>query len=183
MENSYGRKKDPEVNKQLIIDTATEIGAETDWHHVTFQAIADRTGLSKGGIIHHFRNKEELLDEVMNQNLSEISKWVENYKQENGDTEGALGYLHFVLEKGDDEKYQKNMKIVLQGIMANNKYREKWMEWYNQQISPKDKNSENIRETVIFLIVEGLWYTENMGKNMISGDQKKKILDYIKKMK
>ncbi|MGR3792306.1 TetR/AcrR family transcriptional regulator [Flavobacterium sp. TN-1] len=71
--NAYNRKKEPELNKQLIIDAATEIGAETDWHQVTFQAIADKTGLSKGGIIHHFRNKEELLDELMSQSLSELT--------------------------------------------------------------------------------------------------------------
>ncbi|WP_066439936.1 TetR/AcrR family transcriptional regulator [Chryseobacterium sp. CCH4-E10] len=180
--NAYSRKKEPELNKQLIIEAATDIGSETDWHQVTFQAIADRTGLSKGGIIHHFRNKEELLDELLNQSLREMTLWVENYKTENGENDGALAYLESILGKQNDEKYIKTMRIVLQAIMINSKYRKQWQEWYDLHILPSGEEL-SIRSLVVFLIADGLWYNENMSSRHYTAKEKKKILEYVKQMK
>jgi hypothetical protein len=45
MNNAFKRKKEPELNKQNILEAAIEIGS-TDWKNITFQEIAHRT-LSK----------------------------------------------------------------------------------------------------------------------------------------
>lgn len=179
---AYNRKKEPELNKQLIIDAATEIGAELDWHQVTFQAIADRTGLSKGGIIHHFRNKEELLDELMSQSLTGLTAQVEKQKA-NGDNDGALGYLQFVLEKRDDEKYKKTMRIVLQAIMINPKYNIQWLEWYNKHIMPANEDKLSIKSRIAFLVADGIWYAEHMGSSQLSREEKQEVFNYIKQLK
>lgn len=181
--NAYNRKKEPELNKQLIIDAATEIGAETDWHQVTFQAIADKTGLSKGGIIHHFRNKEELLDELMSQSLSELTYWVELHKTENGEKDGTMGYLKYVLEKKSDEKYAKTIRIVLQAIMINPKYREMWLEWYSLHIMPKDNEELSTKSLIMLLVADGLWYAENMSSIQLSETEKQKVFEYLMKLK
>lgn len=180
--NAYSIKKQPELNKQLIIDAATEIGAELDWHQVTFQAIADRTGLSKGGIIHHFRNKEDLLDELMTQSLTELKAQVEK-QVTNGGSKGALGYLQFVLEKRDDEKYKKTMRIVLQAIMINSKYNDQWLEWYNQYIMPADEDKLSMKNRIAFLVADGIWYAENMGSSQLSNEDKQEVFEYIKQLK
>lgn len=181
--NAYNRKKEPELNKQLIIEAATDIGSETDWHQVTFQPIADRTGLSKGGIIHHFRNKEDLLDELLNQSLREMSQWVENYKMENGEKDGALAYLESVLWKHEDPKYVKTMRIVLQAIMINPKYREQWQDWYNVHIMPPGEKELGIKSLIVFLIADGLWYNENMNSRHYTKKEKNRILEYVKQLK
>lgn len=181
--NAYKRKKEPELNKQLIIDAATDIGSETDWHQVTFQAIADRTGLSKGGIIHHFRNKEELLDELLSQSLAELTAWLEQYKAEHGEKDGALGYLKNILDNTDNEKYAKTMHIVLQAIMINPKYKEKWLKWYNENILPADNQELSIKSLVTYLIADGIWYAEHMGGNQLSKEEMHKVYEYIKQLK
>lgn len=180
---AYNRKKEPELNKQLIIDAATEIGAESDWHQVTFQAIEDRTGLSKGGIIHHFKNKEELLDELMSQSLVDLTSWVEKYKIENGKKDGALAYLQFVLEERNDENYKKTMRIVLQAIMTNSKYNDQWLEWYHQHIMPVNEGALSMKSQVAFLVADGIWYAEHMGSKRLSEKEKQKVFDYVKQMK
>lgn len=183
METAYHRKKEPEQNKQLIIDAATEIGAEYDWHQVTFQAIVERTGLSKGGIIHHFRNKEELLDELMAQSLNELTAWVEQYKKKNKEKNGTFAYLQFVIDKGKDKKYRKTMRIVLQAIMVNPKYRAEWDEWYKKHIMPSDGSPLDIDSLIIKLVTDGIWYSENVGSSHLSDDDKTRILKHLRKKK
>jgi len=181
MENPYKRKKEPELNKQLILDTATDIAAAGDWHQVTFQAIADKTGLSKGGIIHHFSNKEELLDELMKESLHELTEWVQSYKKRIGGDhiDGSAAYLKFVISKGKDERYRKTMRTVVQAIMFNAQYRERWEKWYKENILPGNGKDLPVKSLVTLLVADGIWYAENMGYSMLSMADKERILTYL----
>ncbi|WP_367866895.1 TetR/AcrR family transcriptional regulator [Pedobacter sp. WC2423] len=180
LENAYKRKKEPEINKKMIIDMAIEIGATEDWHQVTFQAIADRTGLSKGGIIHHFRNKEELLDEMMRQGLDELTESVKQYKLDGNilEKDGSLAYLKFIISKSDDESYKKKMRVVLQAIMISEHYREMWDSWCRANILPPE-GEINIHGLVTKLVADGIWYTENLGYGALTEKNKQDILDYL----
>lgn len=179
MENAYKRKKEPELNKQLILDAATDIGAAEDWHQVTFQAIADKTGLSKGGIIHHFRTKEELLDELMRQSLVELTEWLKQYKTSRKAKDGALGYLQFVIDKAKDEQYSKTMRIIIQAIIANPQYRHSWDDWYREHILPADGSALDINSEVAILVADGIWYRENIGFTPMSDAGKRKLLKHL----
>lgn len=180
-QTAFNRKKEPELNKQLIIEAARDIGSETDWHQVTFQAISEKTCLSKGGIIHHFKNKEELLDELMCQNLMELTTWIEQYKAENSDKDGALGYLKFVIEKKDDERYHKTMRILFQAIMINPRFKDKWTNWYRNHIMPTEEFS--VKNQMIIMVANGICCSEHMGLRKISQKEKENLFSYIKSLK
>jgi AcrR family transcriptional regulator len=182
VENAYKRKKEPEVNRQLIIDAAIEIGATEDWHQVTFQAIADQTGLSKGGIIHHFKNKEELLEEMMKQGLDELTESVRQYKLDGVPLEkdGSLAYLKFIVSKSDDEHYRKKMRIVLQAIMAYGHYKEMWDRWYQENILPPEGDID-VHGLITMLVADGIWYTENLGYAVLTEKNKQDIIDYLQR--
>lgn len=175
MENPYKRKKEPELNKQLIIDAAAEIGA-SDWHQVTFQAIADKTGLSKGGIIHHFKNKEELLEELMQQSLAELTTWIIAEKKIVGAKNASMALLQFVIKKGGDLHYKRTMRVIMQVILSNNQYVKIWDDWYATHINDGVENDQNVNRLIIMLVADGLWYADILGQYQISDQQKKQIV-------
>lgn len=181
MENAYKRKKEPELNKQLILDAATEIGAAGDWHDVTFQAIADKTGLSKGGIIHHFKNKDELLDELMKRSLAGLTEWMQVFNEEVGSDDKAYGYLKFVIDKSNDAQYQKLMSIVIKSILASPQYRKWWEEWYQANIMPPDGTDVSIHSLIMLLVADGIWYSEGFGFSVVNDETKQKILKHLKR--
>lgn len=181
--NQYKRKKEPEINKQLIIDAATDISFESDWSQVTFQAIANRIGLSKGGIIHHFKSKEELLDELVNQSLIDLTQWIENNKSENSEMDTFLSYFNSIITQQNNEKYVKTMRVILQAIVINPKYREQWKNWHSKHIISLNKNELDTKNLIILLLAEGLWYSENIGTKLYTEEEKAKILLFIKSIK
>ena len=179
MENPYKRKKEPELNKQVILDAAAEIGATADWHQVTFQAIADKTGLSKGGIIHHFRNKEELLDELVRQSLAELTEWIQEEKKSTKKESSSMLYLSFVVKKSDDKHYQRVMKIIMQAMLINDQYRKGWDEWFSSHIDADIKGDANLNNLIIALVADGLWYSGNLGIYNISKSKKQQIIEKL----
>lgn len=48
------------IKRHLILDTATKIVMENDYNALTLDAVAKQAGISKGGLLYHFPNKELL---------------------------------------------------------------------------------------------------------------------------
>lgn len=157
------------------MDAATEIGAGIDWHAVTFQAIADKTGLSKGGIMHHFRNKEELLEELMKQSLQDLTEWINQDLLSSGSDNASIAFLKFTIDKSQDEKYMKTMKVILQATVSG-QYHDMWKEWFQENISSRTKGASSVTDLIIQLVADGLWYSETAGLARISDADKQKIL-------
>nr|WP_068889166.1 TetR/AcrR family transcriptional regulator [Pedobacter panaciterrae] len=179
MENPYKRKKDPEASKQLILNTAAEIGATADWHQVTFQAIADQTGLSKGGIIHHFRNKEELLEELVRQSLVELTEWVIEEKKTSGNDIAPIAFIRFVIKKSNQIHYRRAMKVILQAALVNEHYKKMWDEWFTEHIAGGPVGDLDINSLIILLVADGLWYADNFGFYNISTEKKEQIVNKL----
>ena len=72
MENAYKRKKQPEVIRRALLDQAARITLEQGLSKVTFQAVADAVGVTKGGVMHHFSTKNALVLEVFNDAMAKF---------------------------------------------------------------------------------------------------------------
>lgn len=182
MENPYKRKKDPETNKLLILHAAAEIGASADWHQVTFQAIADKTGLSKGGIIHHFRSKEELLEELMQQSLAELTEWITEEKKISGDEMAHINYLRFIARKSDDLHYRRTMKVILQAALTNSDHRKMWDDWFTAHISGGLAADQSINNLIIMLVADGIWYADILGVYNLSNEKKEQLIQKLQNL-
>ncbi|MFC4211609.1 TetR/AcrR family transcriptional regulator [Pedobacter lithocola] len=178
MENPYKRRKDPELVRQTILNAAVEIGA-TDWHHVTFQSIAEKTGISKGGIIHHFKNKEELLDCIMKQSLIELTHWIIEEKKLAGIENGSMAYLQVILKRNSDAHYKSTMRVIMQAILVNEKYVLLWEEWFAEHIIHGSRIEQSVNSLILNLVTDGLWYADNLGRNQINTHQREQIAETL----
>ena len=51
--------------RRRIIDACLEVFTESGYRATTMKAVAERAGISQRGLVHHFRDKEELLAAVL----------------------------------------------------------------------------------------------------------------------
>lgn len=57
----------PRISKrQLILESAAAIINEKGADYLTLDAVAQRAGISKGGLFYHFKSKDELIKELVN---------------------------------------------------------------------------------------------------------------------
>ena len=61
METKKQTRKTSSKTKELILEVAREIAAEKGVGQLTLEAVADRAGISKGGLLYHFPGKKELI--------------------------------------------------------------------------------------------------------------------------
>lgn len=59
-----GRNKYPEQTQERIVEASVKLFIEKGYDQTTIQDILDALNLSKGGLYHHFKSKEEILEAV-----------------------------------------------------------------------------------------------------------------------
>ena len=73
-----GRPKSPQETIKLILDVSTELFITKGYENSSIQDIMNKTHLSKGGIYHHFRSKEEIFnticEELSSLHITELEK-------------------------------------------------------------------------------------------------------------
>lgn len=63
-----------QLTNQQIIAAALTVAAEQGAGKVTLEAVAKAAGVSKGGLIYHFPNKEALISAMVQQLLAEVNQ-------------------------------------------------------------------------------------------------------------
>ncbi|WP_142846863.1 TetR/AcrR family transcriptional regulator [Telmatospirillum sp. J64-1] len=72
-ENKTVRRGRPS-SRQKVLEAAAEIAAEVGTARLTLDAVAERAGVSKGGLLYNFPTKEELLRGMVDQFLEQTAE-------------------------------------------------------------------------------------------------------------
>jgi AcrR family transcriptional regulator len=87
-----------------IVRAAVDEFLEKGYEGASMEAIAKRTGISKGGLYHHFKSKDEIFF-LANQKLSEpINAMMDKATQKHSAYEGLTWYIRNYLEHWQDHK-------------------------------------------------------------------------------
>lgn len=73
-----GRNKYPEQTLERILDVSSKLFIEKGYEQTSIQDILDALNLSKGGLYHHFKSKEEILEIVMQKRAQHVSDMLHN---------------------------------------------------------------------------------------------------------
>jgi AcrR family transcriptional regulator len=100
-------RRAPEVTtdrRAQLVETAAEVFAQKGVGNTTMRDIADGAGILAGSLYHHFRSKDDLLEEVLRSALDELTVAYEKVERSELDAVSALEGLmlvglRFVTEK------------------------------------------------------------------------------------
>lgn len=107
--------------KQEIIRAAIKLFATSGYERTSISTICEYANVSKGGLFHHFKNKEELLREVfvrMEQIVNEVGDKVDAANEGQSPKERLVTLLnHIFLSMSDPEQrlyYQFDFQVLCQ---------------------------------------------------------------------
>lgn len=93
-----GRNKYPEQTQERIVDASVKLFIEKGYEQTTIQDILDALNLSKGGLYHHFKSKEEILEAVKQKRAQYAADMLHGFIQ-NTEAENAKEKLQKILCK------------------------------------------------------------------------------------
>jgi AcrR family transcriptional regulator len=95
------RKEPKEKRMQAIIEAAVEVFLEKGYEGTSMEAIAKRSGLTKGGLYHHFKSKDEILQYVNNRFREPVLEMMEKCRQSRSPTKGLRKFIRDYLGHWD----------------------------------------------------------------------------------
>jgi AcrR family transcriptional regulator len=168
--------------RDKILDAALVLVQEIGASELTLDAVAERAGVSKGGLLYHFPFKEELLtaaNEVIASKLAG-ARHAEAAKLPDSPNRALKAYvLASVYNSGDNDKI--TTKMLAAGSMLKESadpIRRYWKERF-PEISA---GSGFDRGALVHAATEGLWFMEMLKLSPFSPEQRDRLVQLILEM-
>lgn len=171
----------PEMNtKERILMEAEKIAVETGALHITLEAVAERAGLSKGGLLYHFPNKEILLKSMLNRFLENEMQVREDLLKNIPPGPDAKLKAHILAWNQENKHKQRFISSILAVTAHNPEYAEPFREKlreFSDELMEESANSDPYLKLLLMLAVNGLWLFEVLGIAPFSAEQRVKLFE------
>jgi TetR/AcrR family transcriptional regulator, transcriptional repressor for nem operon len=99
--------KQGDKTKKLILDTSSELFYHKGYGATSFGDIVQKTGLSKGNITYHFKNKQEILKGIISNRLEEIQSAIKSWEEQTSSPKERLKlFCQMIIDEQENlEKY------------------------------------------------------------------------------
>ena len=172
MDNPHQRKKEPQLIRQSILQHAIRLAADKGVNGVSIQAVADLVGVTKGGVFHHFSNKQKLLESMIVMLLAQLDEVVDRLIDEDPEPYGRFtrAYIEITLEKqvlGLEHSWSAISMIML----TDRTFNEYWIEWLEKRLARHQDTDNDLELKILRYAADGIWLTaftevENLSETM-----------------
>lgn len=169
--------------RSLILAAASTIVKNSGIEKLTLEAVAAEAGVSKGGLLHHFPNKDALIysmvSGITNDFVADVQKRAAQDTREQG--KWSRAYLQSTVEADQDGQ---DMNVALNAALFTNgelldELRKHYTVW---QENIENDGLDPVIGSIVRLAVDGLWLSEVFGIGEISDDMRNKVIRKLNEM-
>ncbi len=148
--------------KQRILAAAAEIVSNAGVSELTLETVAEQAGISKGGLLYHFEDKDALVLAMVTAPLERFEAEVERRLNADPDQSSGHWLRAFVGATIDYELPDRDLNAGMLAAAATNPnllgpVQEAFNRWQQRAISD---GIEPTRATIIRLVADGLWLAD-----------------------
>lgn len=180
--DSSARRRAPDDTRAQIIDKALEVAAELGASGFTLDAVAARTTVSKGALLHHFPTKIALLEGMIDHLgqlhtdgiLAEAARDPEPYGR------NARAYLRATVNEPVTPQDVSIGRVVLAACAIEPKLAKRWNGWI-ERVKVDDPSDPVGADDALMLrlIADGLWMSDLFGTHQVSQEQRQALLSLL----
>ena len=161
----YQRRKQPEQVRRALLDCAAQIAAEDGAAALTIQAVADRAGVTKGGLLHHFDSKQALLAAVFADLLERLDREIDTSIEKDPRAEGRFTRAYVRACFSDRLMGERSLWAALSvAIVSEPALRILWSSWLDQRMAQHVETDSDPVLTTVRLAADGIWLADMMEK-------------------
>ncbi|MCC2248475.1 TetR/AcrR family transcriptional regulator [Virgibacillus sp. AGTR] len=172
-----------EKKREHILTSGTAFILENDFNSLTLDAVANHAGISKGGLLYHFPNKDALLkglsDHIFEQFTNSFNKHAENDPNEKGKWTRAL----IETSKWDLDNNAKLNIGIMAASMLNPDISEGLSKGYRyMQNKVEQDNLDPVTASIIRLAIDGIYYSEMLDMAPLDENLREKVIEKLIQM-
>lgn len=164
MDNLHKRKKDPETVRRALLDSAANIAASQGFAAVTMQAVAAAANVTKGGLFHHFANKQALVQAMALDQLDQLDVVIDNHIAADPDRHGRFTRAYVIASLDPHNSGGASAwGVIAASVGADPAMRMLWEKWLADRLKQHRDTDSGISLEVIRLAADGAWFAYLLG--------------------
>jgi len=164
--------------RKSLLDAANRIVQERGVEHLTLELTAQEAGVSKGGLLYHFPNKEALIKGMIQYYLDRFTADFNTAAGQPGNQvpgRWTRAYLYTTYE--DNQRNPRMSSGLLAAVATNPTLLSPMQETFAEWVRLLDQDGiDPTTAMIIRLAVDGLWMVELFGLAPPDPDMRKKLL-------
>ncbi|MBY5406682.1 TetR/AcrR family transcriptional regulator [Rhizobium leguminosarum] len=165
----------PSARRELL-DVAIELIMEGGVEALTFEGLASRSGFSKGGILYHFPNRDEL-NRAVREHVREkyrAARFEATESLPDTPSKALKGWAIAALHN------RSNLDAVSAKIMTSGLWdRSEGLEHHRERFSTISKGVGFERSALVYLATEGLWFLDLAGFTPFSEEERSRVVEML----
>lgn len=163
--SAHHRKKQPEVVRRALLDCAARIAAEEGAQAITIQAVAERAGVTKGGLLHHFDSKQALLAAVFSDLLEQMDREIDRSMASDPLARGRFTRAYVRACFSDRLLGERSLWAALSvAIVSEPALRALWSTWLDGRMTRHAETDGAPSLIAVRLAADGVWLADMMEK-------------------
>ncbi|ALM51963.1 TetR/AcrR family transcriptional regulator [Halomonas huangheensis] len=152
------RKKQPELVRKQLLEAGISIAISRGLAAVTVQAVSEEAGVTKGGFLHHFPCKRDLILTIFNDLISSIESELDEHMKKDPEKYGSFtrAYIEFSLASAWNGTYDIRTALAVLSI-SDSELRSIWASWFNEMQKKHFQTDGDEHLAITRLTVDGLW--------------------------
>ncbi|PHK48931.1 TetR/AcrR family transcriptional regulator [Staphylococcus edaphicus] len=171
----------PRVSKRVqLLQAAATIVDEQGSEYLTLDAVAKKAGVSKGGLLYHFKNKFALIQGLVDHADALYRENVNGHVHADHQDQGKWARAFIEATRG----HRSENGSITSGMLAAQGINSQLLQPLQDTYKEWQKNIENdgldkVDATIIRLAVDGLWLSEIFGLDGLDEDMREKVLNRL----
>lgn len=166
MSNLHQRKKQPEKVRQLILENTMRLAAENGLSGVSIQAVATLSDVSKGGVFHHFANKQILITAMIETAMQKIDQEIEKYVAVEHNQYGCFtrAYIELTLTS-ENFGIGSLWSALCMTFISDHTFCQQWNQWLEQRLVKHQITDQSMHLQLLRYAADGAWLIEGFKPN------------------
>jgi AcrR family transcriptional regulator len=167
--NSVGRPSARDALLEVALDIIKEQGVGS----VTYEALAERSGLSKGGVLYHFPNREEMNRAIREHVRSRYrdARYAATQALPEGPSRELKGWAIAALHN------RSRLDLVSAKIMSSGMWNtDEGLAHHRERFEQISRGVGFDRAALVYLATEGLWFLELLGFAPFTEKQRQRVV-------
>lgn len=176
------RRRAPEITRAEILDKAMEVAAELGAAGFTLDAVASRTSVSKGALLHHFPSKTALLEAIVDAAGKMFTDAVMQEAARDPEPYGrnARAYLRMTVIDPFSPDDVNLGRVVMAACAMEPALAARWRDWARKVTVDDPADPVGADDALMLrLIADGLWLSDLFGLQEISAEQRRSLLSLL----
>ncbi|HWW11622.1 MAG TPA: TetR/AcrR family transcriptional regulator [Brevundimonas sp.] len=176
------RRRAPDITRAEIIEKALEVAAEQGALGFTLDAVAARTTVSKGAVLHHFPTKIALLEGVVDHLGEMFSASVLAEAAHDPEPYGRLAraYLRVTINDAVTSEDVSIGRAILAACAIEPSLRDRWSKATAPVRADDPTDPVGADDALLLrLVADGLWMSDLFGVYEVSPEQRRALLSLL----